>query len=68
MRGDHYIIHKQKVSDEDQHDGVPRMKKLRAPLMRAQGYQRFPLSKPAVGQNIALDAVSAYRASIPTCT
>ena len=31
----------------------------------AQGYQRFPLSKPSVRQNIALDAVPAYGASIP---
>ena len=30
--------------------------------------KRFPLSKTVVGQNVALDAVPAYRASIPTCT
>ena len=47
-------------------DGVPRMQKLRTPLVAAQGYQRFPLSRPVVGQNIALDAVPAYRASMPT--
>ena len=29
----------------------------------AQGYQRFPLSKPVVGLNIASHAVPAYRAS-----
>ena len=43
-----------------------RMQKLRALLVGAQGYHKFPLSKPVVGQNIALDAVPAYRASIPT--
>ena len=32
--------------------GVPRMQKLKAPLMGAQGYQRFPLSKHVVDQNI----------------
>ena len=32
-------------------------------MVGAQGYQRFPLSKPVVGRNIALDAVPAYRAS-----
>ena len=31
--------------------------------MGAQGYQRFPLSKAVVGQNIAVHAVPAYRAS-----
>ena len=41
--------------------GVPRMQKL-----GDQGYQRFPLSKPVVGQNIALHAVPVYRASMPT--
>ena len=30
---------------------------------RAQGYQRFPLSKPRVGQNIALHAENAGRTS-----
>ena len=44
--------------------GVPRMQKLRAPLVGTQGYQRFPLSKPVEGLNIALHSVSAYRASI----
>ena len=41
---------------------------IKDPLVEAQGYQGFPLSKPAVGQNIALDAVPAYGASssIPT--
>ena len=29
----------------------------------AQGYQRFSLSKPAVGPNVALHASPAYRAS-----
>ena len=43
--------------------GVPRMHKLRAPLVEAQGYQRFPLSEPVVGRNVALHAVPAYRAS-----
>ena len=33
------------------HGGVPRMQKLRASLVGAQGYQRFLLSKPVVGQN-----------------
>ena len=32
------------------------------PLVGAQGYQRLPLSKPLVGQNIALHAASAYKA------
>ena len=36
------------------------------PLMEAQGYQRLPLSKYVLGQNIALDAVPAYRAYVPT--
>ena len=40
--------------------------KLRTPLVGAQGYTTFPLHKPVVGQNIVLDAVSAYRAFIPT--
>ena len=31
--------------------------------MGAQGYEWFPLSKPVVGQNIALHAVPAYRVS-----
>ena len=39
------------------------MQKLRASEVGAQGYQRFPLSKPVVGGNIALRAVPAYRAS-----
>ena len=34
--------------------------------MGAQGYQRLPLSKHVLGQNIALDAVPAYMASVPT--
>ena len=38
------------------------MQKLRAPLVGAQGYQGFPLSKPVVGPNIALNAAPAYRA------
>ena len=33
------------------------------PLVGAQGYQRFHLSEPVVGQNLALHAVPAYRAS-----
>ena len=44
------------------HGGVPWMQKLKASLVGAQSYQRFPFSKPVVGQNIALHA---YRASIP---
>ena len=43
--------------------GVTQTKKLRAPLVGAQGYQSFPLSKPVAGQHIALHAVLAYRAS-----
>ena len=43
--------------------GVPRMQKLSAPLMGAQGYQRFPLSKPVVRRNIAVYAAPVYRAS-----
>ena len=45
--------------------GVPRMQILSAPppLVGAQGYQRFPLSKPAVGWNVGLHAVPVYRAS-----
>ena len=39
--------------------GVPRMPKLQVPLLGAQGYQRFPFSKPVVGHNIAVDAVPA---------
>ena len=44
--------------------GVPRMQKFKLPpphppLVGAQGYQRFPLCKPVVYQNIALDAVLA---------
>ena len=45
------------------HGGVPRMQKLMAPNGGSEGYRRFPLSKPVVGRNIALHAVSAYRAS-----
>ena len=48
------------------HGGVLRMQKLKAFRVGDQGYQRFPFSKPVLGQNIALDAVPAYRASIPT--
>ena len=33
------------------------------PLVGAQGYHMFPLFKPVVGQNIALHAAPAYRAS-----
>ena len=44
--------------------GVPQMHKLRIPLVGAQGYQRFPLSKPVVGQNIAVEVVPAFRASM----
>ena len=40
------------------------MQKLKVHLVGAQGYQKFPLSKPVVGQSIALDAVPARRASI----
>ena len=35
-----------------------------SPLVGAQGYQRLPLSKHVVGQNVALDAVPAYMASL----
>ena len=42
---------------------LSQMQKLRAALVGAQNYQRFPLSEPVVGQNIALHAVSAYRVS-----
>ena len=45
------------------HGGVQWMQKLRTPLVGAQGYQRFLLSKPVVGQNIALHAAPADRAS-----
>ena len=45
---------------------IPRRGVLQIRKLIAQGYQRFPLSMPVVGQNIALDAVSASRASIPT--
>ena len=34
----------------------------RALLVGSQGYQRFPVSKPVVGWNIAMPAVPAYRA------
>ena len=33
---------------------VPWMQKLRIPLVGVEGYQRFPLDKPVLGQNIAL--------------
>ena len=33
------------------------------PLVGAQGYRGFLLSKPVVGQNITLGAVPVYRAS-----
>ena len=39
------------------------MQKLRASLVGSEGCQRFPFSKPVVGQSIALHAVPAYRAS-----
>ena len=38
--------------------GIPRMQKL-----WARGYQRFPLSKPVVGRNIALHDMPTYMAS-----
>ena len=41
---------------------VLRTQKLRDPLVGAQGYKRFPLFKPDVGHDIALDAMPAYRA------
>ena len=46
--------------------GIQRMQKVPPPhppllLLLPQGYQRFPLSKPVVGQNIALHAAPAYR-------
>ena len=37
--------------------GYRRMQKTSAPLVGAQGYQMFPLSKPVVGRDIALHAV-----------
>ena len=37
------------------------MQKLKAPLLGAQGYQKFPLSKHVVVQNISLDAVPAKK-------
>ena len=47
--------------------GVRRMQKLKTLLVGAQGYEMFLLSiLSVVGQNIALDAVPAYRASMPT--
>ena len=36
------------------------------PLEGAQGYQRFPLSQPVVGQNRALDDMPAYTYSAST--
>ena len=42
------------------------IQKLRPPLpnrVGAQGYESVPISKPVVGQNIALHAMPAYRAS-----
>ena len=36
-------------------------------LMGVQGYQRFPLSKPVVGQNVALNAVPALSVSLCVC-
>ena len=47
------------VSLQGPHGGI-------APLVGAQGYHRLTLSKPVVGQKITLDAVPAYRASVPT--
>ena len=46
--------------------GVLRMQELNVALVGAQGCQSFLLYKPVVGQNIALDAVPAYNASILT--
>ena len=48
--------------------GVPRTQKLKIPppqphLVGTEGYQRFLLSKPVGGQNIALHAAPAARAS-----
>ena len=51
--------------------GVSRTQKLRfppptnrpPPLMGSQGYQRFPLYKPGVGQNMAVHATPADRTS-----
>ena len=42
--------------------GVPRTQKLKSPLVGAQGYKRFTLSKP-VGQHIDLHAAPADSAS-----
>ena len=53
-------------TEADFRGGVPSMQKLPPPLppaallVVAQGYQRFPLSKPVVGQNMTLHAVPAY--------
>ena len=43
---------------------LPDIAEMKAPLVGAQGYHRFPFSKPVVGQSIALHAVPAYGASI----
>ena len=43
--------------------GVPRTQKLRTTLVGARSYRRVPLTKPVVGQNVALRAVPADRTS-----
>ena len=42
---------------------LSQMQKLRVPVVGAEGCQRIPLSKPVVGSNIDLHALSAYKAS-----
>ena len=47
----------------DPRGGALRMQNLSSSLLGAQGYQRFPLSKPVAGWSIALHDVPAYMAS-----
>ena len=48
---------------------VPRTQKLRSSLVGGtQGYQRFPLSTPGVGQNIATAATAATAITTATAT
>ena len=51
------------VTGKTPRGGIPRTQKLRYPLVVAQGCIKFSLSKPGVGQNIALHAVPADRTS-----
>lgn len=41
--------------------GILRMHKLRSPMLQTQSSQRFLLSKPGIGENIAMHASSAAR-------